>query len=178
MSRRERARLAWSPCWDGKVLAWTKWYINENKWRCDRIHAFEDLLQDYWIIFNKICERYPRVVDEKHFMALYVRAVSNQMNDRSLYTKRKREIHQDTVEDVSDLYTGRIGEVSNAGYATLLLDEAPEELKIALRLIEQCPRVLRMKAPRGTGRENLNMRLRRILGIDFDFAGSLKNLLA
>lgn len=178
MAQRERARLAWVPAWEGKTLAWTKKFITANKWRCDHIHTFDDLLQDYWIIFNKISERYPRVVDEKHFMALYVRAVTNQMHDRSLYTKRKREIHQETSEDVSDLYTGRIGELTNAGYASLLLNEAPEELKIALRLIEHHPRVLRRKSPRGTGRENMNMRLRRILGVDFDFVGTMKTLLA
>lgn len=108
-------------------------------------------------------------------MSLYKRSVSNWFNDRSLYMKRKRLIHQDTSRDVSELYTGRIGEQSNGGYVAALLAEQPEELKLALNLIVNNPEVL-TKTPKGLKRENLNRRLERVLGIDFDFTGTMRRI--
>jgi hypothetical protein len=59
------------------------------------------------------------------------------------------------------------------------LQEAPEELKLALALLINDPAKLEpTKMPRGY-RENLNMRLRRILGLKpgFDLKAALTELL-
>lgn len=146
-------------------------------WRCDRIHEFDDLMQDCFLIFHKICDKYPRVVEERHLFSLYRRAVVNQFHDRALYMKRKRVLHQDTSADVSDVFIGRIGEMTNAGYAAALLAEAPEDLKIALRLLTRFPKVLD-NLPKIKHRENLNMKLRRALDLDpnFNFTDGMKDL--
>lgn len=147
-------------------------------WRCDKIHEFEDLIQDAYLLFIKLCERYPRVVEPAAFMALYKSSLSNQIHDHSRYMKRKRDIHAEPDKDVSDLYTDLIGEPTNYGYIQATLNEAPEELKMALNLLENSPELLRDPHPQNK-RENFNARLRRILGIEnkFDFTNTLKNLL-
>src|SRR5687768_14833046 len=94
--KRVRGRPVWTPQWEGVVYLTTCKFIAKNNWRCDHLHSREDLLQDAYLIFMKIRDMYPRVVEEKNFMALYRTALSNKMNDRALYVKRKREVHQDT----------------------------------------------------------------------------------
>jgi hypothetical protein len=128
------------------------------------------------LLFLKIADHYPRVVEPQHFMALFKTAMNNKMHDHARYMRRKRLIHVETHEDVLELGSRRIGEVTNAGYLNAMLAEAPQELKLALVLLETQPEALREK--RGI-RENLNMKLRRILGVgtDFDFAGTLRSLL-
>lgn len=172
---RVRAKLIWSPEWDGIIKGAAINFIRENKWRCDPIHSRDDLEQDAYIIFLKICDRYPLVVEAKHFMSLFKSALRNWMHDHARYTKRKRVVHAETIKDVSELYLERIGEVTNNGYLGALLAEAPDELKAALKILEENPKSL-WRNSLGP-RENLNMRLRRVLGLEdgvFDFVGELQ----
>lgn len=172
---RIRARLAWQPCWEGPTKAWALGFISRNTWRCDRIHDVDDLLQDAYLTYLKVAARYPRVRGQAHFMTLFRRAVHNEMHDRARYMKRKRELNEDTSVDACEL-PGRIGEVSNDGYIAVLLEQAPENLRAALICIAQNPPSLYQATEY---RENLNMRLRRVLGYDHkaDICGAIRELL-
>jgi DNA-directed RNA polymerase specialized sigma24 family protein len=176
MAKRERVRLRWVPQWDEKVRGWAIKFITQNQWRCDKIHEFDDLVQDAYLLFLKIAERYPKVNQPQHFMALFKRALANQIHDHARYMRRKRIIHQDTHKDAIELYSD-VGEENNQGYLNALIAEAPSELRLALTIIETEPEKLRNVTSRHS--ENLNMKLRRILGIKgkFDFATALKTLI-
>lgn len=181
--KRHRERLTFKPKWEGPVRGWTKKFIARNMWRCDAIYDFNDHLNDCYLIFMKIAEYYPRVVEERHFMALYKTSVINAMHDKSRYRRIQKEVIQETSLDVSELYTGRIGELSNSGYLLALLAEAPEELRQAIHLLATDPGALLTEEPDGK-HENLNMKLRRLLGFDkmiqevkYDFVTALKELL-
>ena len=176
--KRVRARLAFTPIWEGVIRGWAKKFISKNRWRCDSIHNFDDLLNDAYLTFIRVAERYPRVMDPPHFMALYKTAMRNEMHDRARYVQRKRPVHAELSDDVSDLFDDRMGEVTNGGHFNLLMAEAPPEVRLALTLLSEQPEALRDPAKRPKNRENLNMRLRRILGIEFDFVGAFKTLLA
>ena len=99
------------------------------------------------------------------------------MHDRSLYTQRKKCVDVPLPEDASDYFQGRIGEVTNAGYLMALLAESPE-LQLVL---ETLARGLPLEEPHEKlqPRENLSMRLCRILGLgpDKDPIADLKRLL-
>jgi len=176
--RRERVHV-WVPQWHGDVETWASKFINANLWRCDKILSKEDLLQEAYIIFMKIFERYPRVSQPNHFISLFQTSFRNYIHDHSRYMQRKKLVHEDTTADVSELFTNTIGEVTHSGYLALLLDEMPEELKMALEALANQEPELYSKRQRGMPRENLNMKLRRILGFEdtFDFKGSLYSLL-
>ena len=184
--KRLRSKLNWTPKWEGPIRAWSCNFISRNKWRCDPINDFEDLLQDAYLIYLKIVEAYPSVTEPQIFMGLFKMAMTNNMHDNARYVKRKRVVHEETSVDAPELATGRIGEVTNNGYVSALLAEAPEELQMALDIIENNPEALRGKPKVKRKRQNLNMRLRRILGFDtarlnelrnYDFTGTLKSLL-
>lgn len=62
-------------------------------------------------------------------------------------------------------------------YLDVIIAEAPEAARLAIKLISSNPGLLREEP--ASLRENLNMKLRRILGVgeEFDFATSIRNLL-
>jgi len=178
MPKRTRVRLRWTPQWEGSVETWTRKFIRKNGWRADRIFEPDDLLHECYLTFIKISEMYPRVVDPPHFMSLYKRAIWNQMHDRARYMRLKKLIHIETSEDVSDLFIAYPGETTNEGYLRAAFAEAPKELQMAFSLMETAPEKLRTPCP--GPRENLNMKLRRILGVEgqFDFARAIRDILS
>lgn len=178
MKDRKRTAIVWSPTWDDSLRGWAAKFIRKNVWRCDRVNEFDDLMQDAYLCFVKVAERYPRVVEPRHFMSLFQTTLRNYMHDHSRYTQAKRGAIEETALDVSELCSNRMGEVTNHGYLHALLAEAPEELQMALILLATDPEAVRVSPPHT--RENLNMRLRRVLGVGegFDFAGQLRAVLA
>jgi hypothetical protein len=174
---RTRATPAWSPEWQGPIQQWSAKFIKNNKWRCDRIYDFEDLMQEAHLIFLRISDKYPRIIEPKHFMGLYKVALSNWFHDRASYMKR----HGQAVDlgiDPMELCMGHTGE-GHTGLLNLLLEEAPQELRLALTLLAENPEALRTDTKQAGQRENLNMKLRRILGLSaaFDLKALLTDLL-
>lgn len=181
MTQRLRERIVWRPVWDGIYQGWTKKFIYENIWRCDNVHDPEDLLQDAYIVFVYLADTYPRVIDPPNFMALYKRAISNKIHDRSLYRKRRMAAEVVLSSDVSEFFTGRIGEMTNAGYIMSLLNEAPEEVRLALNMLANgMPDEKKPKRRSMQPRESLSAQLARllVLGPDADPLNKLKKLLA
>jgi DNA-directed RNA polymerase specialized sigma24 family protein len=95
--RRKRFRLSWVPSWEGVIEGWSRKFIRLHQWRCDSIHTPDDLIQDAYLIYLKVYERYPRIYDPPHFMALFQRAMWNNLNDHSRYARRKRLIHSEAL---------------------------------------------------------------------------------
>ena len=180
MQRAKRARsvVVWEPCWEGTVRQWSAKFIRTNQWRCDKIYEFDDLMQEAYLIFLRISEKYPRIIAPNHFMGLYKVALSNWFNDRASYMKRHGQA-VDVGVDPMELCLGQTGELRHAGYLNILLEEAPQELRLALALLAENPEALRTEELHTGQRENLNMKLRRILGLSaaFDLKALLTDLL-
>jgi hypothetical protein len=175
---RRRQRLAFAPTWDNYYIRWTAAFLKQHKWRVDRLHDFDDLMQDAYLVFVKVCDTYPRVMDPGHFFSLYKRSMINKMHDRSCARSRHGKVNISLPEDVSDFFIGRIGEAGNAGYAAALLAELPEEMRLVVDYLttnqSETPR-----RKRGQPRENLSMRVCRELGLPkCDPVADLKELLA
>ena len=176
-----REKIIWSPDWDNEIQGFTKNFINANSWRVDRLSHFDDLMQDAFLIFWKCKEAYPRVIEARHFMALYKRALANATHDKAAYKKRREGVEVLLDADVADFYAGRIGEITNAGYAAALIAELPEELRFMLVTMAQgLP--IKASQPKRRGlkpRESLTMQLRRIfrLPINSDPLQIIKRLL-
>lgn len=136
MTHTKRERICWSPVWSKEYQIWSKFFILENKWRCDSLNGFDDLMQEAYLTFKYVADSYPRVIDDKQLMALYKRAMVNKMHDRSCRKRRRKDTVEDAIPtDVYTVFSGRMGEVTNSGYLAALLDEAPEELKVTLALL-------------------------------------------
>ena len=162
--KRERERLSW-PEWETKHERWAKAFNREHKWRVDRLHDDSDLLQEAWLVFNYVYHAYPRILDPNHLFALFKRAMVNKMNDRACRVKRRRDSPEGPIScDIYEVLAGRMGEVTNGGYMAAVLNEAPEELKLVMAMIEKGkldpqPRYSRELSER----KNLSMRAREFL---------------
>lgn len=165
---KRRVRILWSPKWGPEYIKWTANFLKQNMWRVDHTLDHDDLMQESWIIFDYLVRSYPRVIEPRHFFALYKRAIINKMHDRSCAKTRHGKMQVILPEDVADYFVGRIGEVENAGYAAALIRELPEEMKLVLdHLVTgdiQPPSKRRKLQPR----ENLSRRICRSLGLSLD----------
>lgn len=174
----ERRAIAWSPKWEGPVRNWAISYLRQQAWRCDSIHDLDDLIQDAFLVFDKVKNAYPRVIEPAHFMSLFKTALRNHITDKARYVQIKRVCHIETASDVSEFYGG-VGEVTNEGLLRVALAEAPEEVRAALDILTNRPYALRRTSKRRR-RYNLNAKLRRLAGIEgkFDITGTLKQILS
>src|SRR5580765_6608957 len=97
MSRQKRVRehIVWTATWGREFEGYAANFYMANKWRCDHIHSLPDLMQDAYLIFLNVKLTYPKVIEPKNFMALYKRALANNMHDKALYKRRKdaSEVH-------------------------------------------------------------------------------------
>ena len=169
---RVRVRASYAPQWSD-VQAWAIKVIHQNKWRCDRILEPEDLLSEAYLIFAKVAERYPRVVEHRHFFSLFKTALRNYLHDQARYMKRKRMAIEDTADDPAE--KDQVGDTSHDGAVRAQINSVPQ-LKLALEVLERNPRGMRRVF---VGKhENLNMKLHRITGADYDYMGGFRDALS
>jgi hypothetical protein len=176
---RMRERIVFTPTWSIEFERYAVRYCQKQRWRCDPIHDISDLVQDAYLLFVKLRDYYPRVVDPPHFMALFKAALRNSLHDKALDRKSRDDVEDYLSTDVSENCVGRIGNMSNAGYVAALIAEMPEELRLALNLLAQG---LPTEKAQRTGlqpRESLTMLLRRLVGlpINSDPLGMIKRVL-
>lgn len=125
----ERERNLWHPEWSKEYQKWAQKYVRNHGWRVDNLYQDQDLMQEAWLVFNKLVETYPRIVDPLQFFNYYKRALINKIHDMSCRkTRRKNSVEAPISTDVYEVFAGRIGEVTNSGYITALINELPDEL--------------------------------------------------
>ncbi len=85
-----RVRFKFLPQWEGAIQGYAINYIERNGWTVKGPGYDEhDLLQEAWVVFDKVEKAYPAVVDPPHFMALFKTALRNHFIN--LAKKKMRE---------------------------------------------------------------------------------------
>lgn len=165
-----RPRIVWSPSWNDEVQCWTAAFLYRNQWRCDVIHGIDDLMQDAYLLFVKVSERYPRVITQQAFMKLYKASLRNMLHDHA------RRMMINPIDRVDIELLEAIGDTTNLGEVICELADLPPPIVEALKLLATKPELL---LEGGKQRENLNKKLRRLLnfGSGFEFTRSLRTLL-
>lgn len=72
------------------------WVVNtakKNYWRVCDFYELDDLVQDGFLKYEYIRERYPNVQDKKHLMGLFKRAYTNHIHDLARKKLRFRSEH-------------------------------------------------------------------------------------
>lgn len=171
---RARTAIVWSPSWNKDIQRWTAAFLHSNQWRCDSIHGVDDLMQDAYLLFHKVKERYPRVITEKAFMKLYKASLRNMLHDHARSMMLKRTCFRDECADLE--VDVMMGDTTNLGEVLCELADLPPSMVAALKLLATRPELLLIEGDR---RENLNQKLRRLLGLGdgFEFTRSLRTLL-
>lgn len=181
----KRTRLDWNPKWEPEISGMTYKYLKKNLWRCESIHSIEDLMQDAYLLFLKLCDFYPRVIEPPHFMSLYQRSLANMITDKARTKKYKSEIIDETV-DVSEKIktTGSIpAQITfSEGPLYTLIEQGPPELKMFFSILnneEKLKELRKTRTEKFEPRKNLNQRISDVLGIErFPFKKVILELLS
>lgn len=167
---RQRADLGWLPQWEGPVKGWARKFLYKNKWRCDPILDADDLLQDAYIVYLKVVDRYPEVREPAHFMSLYQTTLRNEVHTWARQMEDRRGVAVNVEADAP--------EYTNWGHVAASLSKAPDELKRVLHIFENSqllaelqyePKRKRFSRKNLVPRENLNAKLSRLAGLDCNY---------
>lgn len=183
--RLTRRRVSpWRPKWEPEIRGWAFNYIRQNKWRYEHIHDIEDLMQDAHLVFLKVAEAYPRVVEPRHFMSLYKTSLRNALADKAREYHRKLDLIDEGVafDPLSPEGFTETGYEVPEGPLAAMISHGPPELKMFLDLLQDDNRLAELRKPqrekRGEPRLNFDQRISKLLGIDcFPFRESLRQLL-
>lgn len=190
MNAKNRVRLpkrieVWKPKWDPEIKGWTIKYVVKNKWRYEYVNDIEDLMQDAYLVYIKVCDSYPRVVDAPHFMALYKTSLRNMLHDKSREYGRKlsiidEQLSPDDSECSDSICAGHT--TTNYGTVGAILASGPPELRLFLQFIQNDKNLEELRKPqrtkRGEPRKNFDQRIASMLGIQcFPFKETMKQLL-
>lgn len=190
---RTRSKIDPQPDWNSRFQGYAAKFVAKNKWRCEDIHTFDDLMQDAYLIFRHVRASYPLVSEPSHIMALFKTAIQNEFNDKAKYKQRKyaAEVSLEMTIGEDLKLIDNLGEENNEGYLRVILSELPPEVRAVLELFndeeklrllreERVPSRLAILAGFPLKRESLNDVLCRIIRLPktTDLVGMLKSALA
>jgi hypothetical protein len=127
-------------------------------------------MQEGYLVFLKVIDRYPKVVEPPHFMALYKTVFRNLFWD---LTRKNRDKNQ-AVEQGASIILGL--DLESEFPTEVLLTEAPVELRLMLSIFEDEELLAALRRPQRTDanslepRKGLNARICELLGLDPDEA--------
>lgn len=126
------------PTWGRSFCAgWAANFARKNLWRCEAVHDFDDLMQEAYLVFDRLRSRYPNA-QAAQFTALFQQSFRNRVYDLA---RRKRITEQVMVTEIppkpgsesrgammpSEACSEVIG-CDGDGYLNLLAKEIPEAL--------------------------------------------------
>ncbi len=79
-SRLLRVRPQFSPRWEGPVFGFAKKFCLSHQWRTRPEYTCDDLMQEAWLLFNTIKDKYPEINRAKHFMGMFKVCLNNRVN--------------------------------------------------------------------------------------------------
>lgn len=165
---------------DDGARGWLVKTATKSYWRVSRWYELDDLIQDGYVCYYKVLQKYPGAIDVPHRMALFKVIYINFIHD--LATKRTKAVSeildtdmQGATEDFDRSFLSTLVECPLSGMVEVgaLLASAPERVRAAFELFttESGKAAMRSVYRRRRGgkhlvRETMNQRLCRLLGYD------------
>lgn len=135
----------YKPCYDGPIAGWVVNTMQRDFWRVERVVGTrEDYLQEAYLVFLRIAQRYPDMDTPQHFMALFQRSWTNHVNDLSSRASRRRaEVSASGPGEEGDAGPADfVGALDNDGHLAVLLRQAPSEVRQVCNLFLNAPQEL------------------------------------
>lgn len=111
-------------------------------WRVAETHDREDFMQEAHYVFLKLAARYPLVEGPQHFMGLFKTAWSNHLIELAqVATRARRLVPEVQLTDDEGAVWDRetIGDFDNDGVLTIMVAQAPAEVRMVLSLFLTAP---------------------------------------
>ena len=167
--------------WKGVVEGYTKnqatkFMRNFNK---TALYELEDLMQEGYLLYMKVIEKYKEINEPKHLMSLYKSALKNRFSEvaNELLELSKTVYIEQPTDDESENVFNKITSSVNTEFRTLL-STAPTEIKDLLFLIFDTPQeyleILGLNKKRRRGFQN-NPLVCKLLGYNSAKVNLVKN---
>lgn len=154
-----------SPYLDSGFKGWIYEYCRDNYWRAMPWYEFDDLLQDAYLTYTRICRRYPQIKRRSHLMRLFQTAFRRYLI--TLSNKNDVEV-QDLDELIGSDLEGQTGSAMPDQLLRVLISEIPRDVyavsMILTRDLGDCDPYERLMGLR----ETTNEYLRRLLGYNYN----------
>lgn len=169
-----------SPQMDQGAKRWLIKYCYKNLWRVNQSHKIDDLIQDGYLMYYVVRDRYPHVRAAPHIMRLFQVTFINHVHDLSKYQSRMASVI-DYAVDIHDPASDHIDQVHDLGHGYFIPNSAPWYVHAFLRLLcsPDGQRGLRAQyRVRLSGiREETHERLCRLIGSDPESTPTLPDAL-
>lgn len=124
----------------GPIEGWTVNFIRANLWRVEATMDFDDCLQEAYLIFLRVQQRYPDLESASHFMALYKTSYFNHFTTMTLADSRYREVMPASYSALpAEAQQSMVGETDNEGVLATAIRQAPREVAMVLNLFLNAP---------------------------------------
>lgn len=191
LPKRQRVRLnkktvdVWSPEWSLELRGWSFRYIKKTLWQYEFINEPEDLMQDAYLVFDRVRSSYPWVTSPAQFMALYKTSLRNYLFDKKREFGRKVNLIDESLgaDDITTIDPASTLDMVDTLYFLESDISCPEELKLFFKFIRDDRNLETWRAPqrakRGEARLTFDQRLSKLLGVkEFPFKQALRDLLS
>jgi hypothetical protein len=135
--------VLYSPNFEGPIEGWVVNGMKANYFRVENTHSREEYLQEAYLVFLRVKRKYEGKVEEpKHFMSLFKRAWTNELNDLATKATNARMLVAMPMlrsDDGDELEYEPMGELDNEGFLAVLVRQAPREVSMVLNLFCECP---------------------------------------
>lgn len=137
----------------------------QNYWRVAEWYEFEDLIQDGFMVFHRIVNRYENVKTPKHIMALFKTSFTNHIHD--LAKKRTQQQAEQIESTLATVLADVLTDAFIPPDTSVTVASLPPVFRALIKLLESNdPRLHRPYRYRPDHRETANERLCRLLGLD------------
>ena len=127
------------PEFKGPIQGWSINYCRQNYWRVQRSMPWEDLMQEVYIVFLRCRNKYGKLEEAKHFMALFKTAWTRQFTTfANLDTEGRFIVEMAPAREDAEAPEA-VGDTSHDGELSLMLKQAPREVTMVLNLLLNAP---------------------------------------
>lgn len=165
--------MNYDPAFTGPIEGYVSNFLRTNYWRVKHTLEYDDCKQEAALVFLQVKVAYPQIDTPQHFMALFKTSWYRHFTDLSNRDSQSRTIVYESCCCNSDdevVQLDVVGDLDNAGMLTLMIEQAPADIKQILTLFLNAPTELLEAATtcwRGNGkyRPEGNAMINRMLGL-------------
>lgn len=136
--------MSFSPEFKGPIEGYVVNFMKKNLWRIERTMTRDDAMQDAYVVFLRVGNKYPDIEAPEHFMALFKTAWYRHFTDLANADTASRVLTHLVVrnEDGAEVEHDPMGDLDNDGMLAVKIRQAPSEVTAVLNLFLSAPQEL------------------------------------
>lgn len=157
---------------DDIAVRWIKRYARKNYWRVAAWYDLDDLVQDGFMKYCVVAQRYAHIQEPRHLMSLFMRAFHNHIISLARSHRKEPELCEASLCGARSnpyFFENIAGTVPADGPLAIMIEKAPKEIREILKLFTTDEGAEKLKLPRrrriGNRRESMNHYLRRLCSL-------------